>query len=476
MTAGTAWLLPRPGYHRSVMKKLVRAGLYGLGGIVLLGAAALGGGSWWVKKQFSREAVARQLESMWSGRVSLGASDLELWSNPARWRLRDLQVFATTGRDGQAEPPREPAIRLAEAVLEVSLTDLLSGTLDVRRLTLEGLSVDEYVSPEGESELKTVLTKPKTKADDPVADAPQPGKPKPKDAEAKKEKEAAVFKADQLGVTLRVREARIANGRLYIHNRVNKTKTRLEELNFALTEINVDPANLAEHNQAALELAAKLTLEGRGKVGGEMADVQFAKLDLRGHGQMQPFDEKTGEWSPVSEWELSLGKGSVLAGYMTLGQAGAEAAKKMKDYGLDLSDLPMGGELLEPAVLRMAFHENRLQVREDARFQMPEYEVRMAAGSWLNSAEDAQDMNIRLVCGEDLEKRLRAGATANGLPESFADSLFKALQDEASGRLAFDVRAAGKLTRPDIKPAWDKALERVIQSGGLESLLKSLVK
>jgi hypothetical protein len=78
----------------------------------------------------------------------------------------------------------------------------------------------------------------------------------------------------------------------------------------------------------------------------------------------------------------------------------------------------------------------------------------------VNSAEDAQDLVIRLVCGEELQKRLREGMLKSGLPEKMADSVIKAFLDEASGRLSFDVRAGGKMTRPEVKPAWDKALER----------------
>lgn len=458
-------LLEGAGYAFG-MKKLVRVGL------IMAGAAglALGGGVWWVKGQFSREAVERQLQAVCGGRVSLGASELEVLGSPARWRLSDLKVFAMVGRDGQAEAPKEPVLSLREAVLEVSLGSLMSGALDVQRLNLDGLSVEEYVSPEGVSDLKLVMAKPKA-GEKPAVEVVK------EDVEPKSEKAvAAEFKAEQLGFTLRVREARVSDGQLFIHNRLNKTKTRLEGLQFALTDIDVDPANLAVHNTVKMALGMKLTMEGRGKVAGEMTDVTFAKLDVSGNGKMQPFEGKTGVWNPVSEWELSLAKGSVLAGYMTMGQASADAAKKMKDFGLDLSDLPMGGELLETAVLKMAFSENRLLVREDARFQMPEYEVRMAKGSWVNSAEDAQDLVIRLVCGEELQKRLREGMLKSGLPEKMADSVVKAFLDETSGRLSFDVRAGGKMTRPDVKPAWDKALERAIQGGALEGLLKSIGK
>ncbi len=461
------WQAAGAGYHRG-MKKLVRAGLFGLGGLAVLAAAALGGGSWWVKKQFDREAVVRQLEAAWQAKVTLDSSSLEIWSSPARWRLGGLTVSALQPPEGA---PTTPVLRLKEAVLEVSLIDLLSGTLDVRRLTLDGLEANEYLSPEGASHLQAALVKPKQPV--PAAAGDKAAKPAEKPLEKKK---PAVFQADRLGMTVRVHEARIQNGRLYIHNRVNKTKTRLENLNFALSGIDIDPTNLKEHNSAAVELSAKLTLEGRGKVAGEMQDVRFAFLDLAGSGSMRPFDPATAEWNPLSEWELVLAQGSALAGYMTLGQADADAAKKLKDFGLDVSDLPMGGELSEPAVLRMAFQDNRITIKEDTRFVMPGYEVRMAGGSWLNSAEDAQDLGVRLICGAELDRRLRTAAQATGLPEAVAESVFKAFQDETTQRLAFDVRATGQLTKPKISANWDKALERLLKGGGVDSLLRGLIK
>jgi hypothetical protein len=71
-------------------------------------------------------------------------------------------------------------------------------------------------------------------------------------------------------------------------------------------------------------------MEGRGKVGGEMQDVQFAKLLVRGQGKMQPFEVETQAWNPISEWEVTLGQGSVLAGYMTMGQASADGARRCR--------------------------------------------------------------------------------------------------------------------------------------------------
>jgi len=457
--------------------KLVRFAVMGVGCLALLGAAVVAGGGWWVKGQLSREAVVAQLETMWDARVELGDSELLLWRFPARLRLEKLDLWSR--ETGQEKEP--PVVHLDEVVLEVSLLDLLRRTLDVKSLHLVGLDVKEYVTPEGGSQLQAMMKKPRrVEVTDTNDEATLPGnvgaeRLKKEKKPAGKEK-PAVFQAEQLGMTVRIHEARISNSRFFLHNRVNKTKTRMENVNFALTSINVDPGDLANHNEAAVELRMDLTIEGRGKVGGEMQDVQFAKLLVTGQGKMQPFDVETQAWDPISDWEVILGKGSVLAGYMTMGQASADGGKKMQEFGLDISDLPVGGELLEDAVVRMAMTQGRMTLREDARFMMPEYEVRMAQGSWIDSAEDAQDQVIRLVCGEELERRMRAGMQANGLSEKMVDSLIKALRDETVGRLAFDVRASGQMTKPKITIAWDRALEQLLKNDGLPGLLKGFIK
>ena len=458
------------------MKMLVRATL--LLGFLLV--AALLGGGWWLSRQFERESVQRQLQAFFAGTVSLESSELRLLDSPTRWSLKGLTLSLPdeSQKEGGSAPGRsEPVVRIGEVLLEVSLMEMLRGVLDVGSLRLESLEVNELVSPEGESTLAAALRPLKGGAAPSVERAADPkGKGKQAGADAEPRGSGALFRAEQLGLTVRIREAGIVNGQFFIHNRVNKTKTRIEGLHLALKDIDVSPSDLKAHNQALMELRLKLVHEGRGKVAGEMTDVTFARLDITGQGRTQPFDPETGEWSPVSEWELTLQKGSALAGYMTLAQASPDAVEKTARFGLALGDLPMGGTLLQPAVIRMAFHQNVLSFREDARFEMDEYEVRLAKGSWVNPAADAQELEVRMVCGESLQQKLTDGMLKNGLPQAMADSVIKAFLDETTGRLSFDVRAAGKLTKPEVKPAWDKALERVLKEGAIEGLLKGLGK
>ena len=459
------------------MKMVIRAGLV----LGLLVGTALLSGSWWLRRQFEREAVERQLQAFCSGTVGVESSELRLLDSPTRWSLKGV-TLSPPGISGHGDEKTgvhgQPVVRIEEVVLEVSLPKLLRRVLEVRSLRLESLEVNDYVSPEGESTLMAALKSPKAAMPkSPVDPADKDGPDQKAGAEVKdQEGSGARFRAEQLGLTVQVREARIGNGRFFIHNRVNKTKTRLDHLNLALMAIDVSPGDLTNHNQARLEIAAKLVHEGRGKVAGEMTDVTFAKLDITGAGKIQPFDPKTGNWSPVSEWELTLAKGSALAGYMTLAQASPEAVQKIAGFGLALGDLPMGGTLLEPAVIRMAFHADTFSFRDDARFQMDEYEVRLAKGSWLNTAADTQELDVRMVCGESLQQKLTEGMLKTGLPQAMADAVLKAFLDETTGRLSFDVRAAGKLTKPDVKPARDKALERVLREGAVEQLFKGLKK
>jgi len=438
-------------------------------GLLVLLLAVAGGGTWWLKSTLSREALIRQLESSLSAEVNLDDARLSVWSFPAHLRLENLVVRAK----GTQTTDTTPVVKLREGVMDVSLFGLLAGRLDVGTLLLDGLEVQEYVSPEGESRLAVLMKKPRLEPGEPQL----PRDPKPKVPKDDKEKKVTpVFQADQLGMTVRVQEARIVDGQLHIHKRVTKTRTKLTDLQLTIREIDVDPSQLKRHNRADIELSVKLTMDGRGKVAGEMTDVSFADVHASGKGSLQPFDEETGAWSPISTFELVIAKSSVMAGYMTIGQASPSAVTKMMEYGIDLADMPVGGALSQDARVRMVFHQNRLTLLDEARFPMPEYEARMNAGSWVNASEDQHEFDLRLVCGEELEDRVKKGIVANGLPQAVADGVAKAFRDEDAGRMAFDLRATGRLTRPDIKPAWSKTLEQLIRGSGVEDVLRSFLK
>jgi hypothetical protein len=446
--------------------------------LMVLLVITLAAASWWLGRQFTPERLVSQIRTDGQASLSIGSSKLSLWTFPASLRIGAIELKPSTPVEGNTQAA---LLKIDELLLEVSLSCLLKRTLDVKTLHLHGLQVREYVSPEGQSQWQQSLGKKKSEPS--LAEAPESDESAQQQAEpgqVKKSEEArrrpATFHADQLGLSIRIHEARISDADIFIHNRVNKTKTRLENLQFALTEIDIDPADLKNHNLAKLDLLVDLTSEGRGKVGGEMRDVTFAKLRLEGGGEVQPFDADTGALDPLSKWLFTVKKGSKLAGYMTMGEADAAANKKLAQLGLDLSDLPIGGELLEDALIRTVYQSNRLTFLEDARFQMPEYEVSLAAGSWINGAEDQQDLKLRLHCGQTLDERLSQRIRSAGLGEKLSTSLLSAMQDESSQRISLEVRASGQMTKPKISPAWEPILDKLIQQDAVPDLLKGFLK
>jgi hypothetical protein len=106
----------------------------------------------------------------------------------------------------------------------------------------------------------------------------------------------ATFHADALGLAIIVKEAGIENGSMFIHNRASssKTKTRIDNLHFLLSDIDVDPADLAAHNRVNLNLSAHITVEARAKLDGQMQDVQFADLHPAGNRGFGPLQSQ--EW------------------------------------------------------------------------------------------------------------------------------------------------------------------------------------
>jgi hypothetical protein len=136
---------------------------------------------------------------------------------------------------------------------------------------------------------------------------------------------------------------------------------------------------------------------------------------------------------------------------MKLGETGSKDLKKFQDYGIDLSDLQMGGPLLEDAIIRVTFQQDRITLLEDALFAMTDYEVLLQKGSWINGAEDEHEMQFRITCGPKLQEKLTVGAV------------------KAVGKDFFEMVSTGRLSKPNVKLDVKRLMNRLIEgvSGGL---------
>ena len=190
---------------------------------------------------------------------------------------------------------------------------------------------------------------------------------------------------------------------------------------------------------------------------------------------MIPFSSKTGTWAPSTRLKLTLDRGSVLAGHITMGDVASKEMKKLQEYGVDLAPVQIGGAILEPAVIKGIFADNRLTLLTESSFIFPEYEVLIEQNSWINGVQDQHEMDLHLSCGGALQARLKQGVAKAKLGDALSHSVINALLDKR-GRMTFDIESKGSLADPQVSPKLDRVLKNLISGENLGNLLQGLLK
>lgn len=502
-----------------------------LGLVVLVTISGVAGGFMlksWLAGVLTRESFVRQIESQWNCRADIGELNVALWATPARIEIKNLSLSRrdTDSNAGTAIANRRPVVQgatLAGAdnlLLEVDLTELVHQRLHVKRLTLSGVRVRNDVSEENGNLLSELFRKPtpltaaapppalKEKASAPVPELkPSPALPAPDSsppvisaaaeplpapapdvrtadtgiaaAQAKPEKPAhhAVFQASELGLSVVIDEARIEQGSFHENNHLLRTRTDISGLSLIISQVDIDPSDLSHHNQCKVELSARIQSQGRAKIDNTNQDVKVADFTFESSSTLQPLNALTGELNPAGALDLTLKKGSVFGGTMTIGDlAGKDKGfQNMKqNFGIDVSSVLVGGEIQADMTTTVKIDGPRIEFIKEAPLLFPEYAVTLGTGSWLNGAEDSHEMQLQLVPGDKLSKTLLDGVSAK-VGEGLVKMAMEVFND-GHGHLAFDLVSTGHLSKPKIEIGGKAAALQNLFKGIGGGLLKGLIK
>lgn len=457
------------------MKKPVRTALTILFVLGLLGSVALGGLSWWVLRQMGPDFWVSLVEKNTNCRVHVDDTQLSLFSKPARLTFQGVKIGPRDGEEGKPLAQRKPMaaatapIAIPEIVLEVKLDDLMNRRLFIEQCRIISPVVIEGQDAQGKSSLESLFKKPRTSEKDVAQPVEQPLAP----VTAAESPDKEIVRTKD-GLSFAVSNASIENGSLTIQSSSHST-VQLQDLNFNISGIDIDPTDLANHNRITAKLSSHIIVNGQARIGGVKRPAQLADLKLSGDSVITPINPATGEWRPHSVLKLTLEKGSVIAGHITMGDAAGKEMKKLLEYGIDLAPVTVGGPLLEPAIVNGTFVNNTFALTADARFVFPEYEVALERKSYVNAAVDKHEIELRLSCGKELQSRLQSGVSKAKLGESITRGIIKALSDDR-GRMTFDIESEGKLSDPEIKPKLDRILKNLMRGEGLNDLLQGLFK
>ncbi|MBV6501271.1 MAG: hypothetical protein CJBNEKGG_03780 [Prosthecobacter sp.] len=457
------------------MQKILRFALIALVTVCLVVGIGIGAFSWWVMRRMGPEIWVSQIERQLNCRVEIADASLSLFSSPAKLVFKGFKMAPrdaeVTKVPGARTPLKEGAapIVVPEISLAVKLEDLMNRRLFVEQLRLVSPVISESINESGRSTLEPLFKKPGPDAPKAVPVAA----PKETGGAAPQQAEAAAQGGGMEGFAFSVSKAGIEGGSLTIQNA--RTTVLVTGLDFSLGEIDIDMRNLAQHNKMLVSLEAAVQVVGQARIAGARQQATLADLKLSGEGTITPVDPASRTLVPRTVLKLTLAKGSVIAGHITMGDAAGKEMKTLQDYGIDLTPVRVGGELLEPAVLEGVFRANIFSVLADTRFAFPDYEVVIARKSHVNTAADKHEIELRLSCGKELQDRLQKGIAGAKAGESIARGLVKALSDER-GRMTFDIESEGSLSNPTIKPKVDRLLKNLMRGEGLGDLLQGLLK
>ena len=471
----------------------------------------------WLAGVLTRESFIRQLESQWNCRADISSLTVSLWSAPARIEIKNL-VLAAPDADTKAGTPiasRKPitaSAALAGAdrlVLEVDLADLIHQRLHVKRLTLSSVRARNDISDENGNLLANLFSKPQpptaastakqpeTPAPTPTAQAapapvvaPSPtatpapttvvasNVPPPVAAEPAKPAHHASFQAKELGLSVVIDEARLEQGSFHQNNHRAHDRIDITDFNLAISQVDVDPADLAHHNECKIDLTAHLQYKGRARVGESDQDVKKVDLTLETSSTLHPLNVDDGEFNPSGTLDLLIKKDSVLGGYGTFGDmAGKDKGmdRLKKNFGIDVSNVTAGGPVQQDIHTTVKINGSRLEFTNDTPILFPDYTLTLGIGSWLDSAEDAQQLHLQFVPSDTLSKTVLDGVSTK-FGADFAKSAIDVFND-GHGHLAFDIDITGKLSNPKMQMGGqDKIIKNLLKGLDGGGLLKGLIK
>jgi|688.fasta_scaffold195463_1 hypothetical protein len=452
-----------------------------LPGVLLSGAIVIAG--WLALRQFTPERLVRQLETTCNARVQMEGCALSLFSSPARLELTGLQFHprdeeADRGTPMASRPPikiTHTYLRMRRALIEADLLALLlRRELRVKNVLIDMGDIKCDILPGGGNSLRALFAPPSTIAapstpamlelaaaavaattnavhSSPPADEAEADPAPPNEDTSTPLSTRPVFAATQLPGIVALDSIVFADSRIRIRNRKTRAVTELNELQFHLTDVAVNPADLTTTNRGTVTMTTRIIMTGGKKNPGPVA-----ALGLRLNGVLTPFDKTSGQFQPDLQFTTDITKDSVLESIPALEKIEKNMARARR-AGLKIE--PLGSQIRLAADSRMAMHfrDGRLTLTQPATLDCGGYALALRGGSMVDAVQGTHDVHASWVASQDVSDKALAGSrdflssagseTGDALRELLIDPLVR------DGRLAMDFATSGALSDPDVRIA-----------------------
>ncbi len=400
----------------------------------------------------TKEMLVKTIESKLNCKASAVTFETSLFSFPSSVSVSNLRLTPTDPAATSTE------LQVDRLQLKASLASLWTRRFSIDDIVIDGLHVRDEISKEGRSPLAEMFQErePPSEVNTTVAvavadPAPAPAEPLPNatqnppptEVTTSKQPTAPEAKPSQAAPLL-LKQALVDHAFLHLVDRRAFTKTDIDGFRVRLQSSPDNPTII----NAELSGHAKMT--GRKKVGDKGQDVQILDLPFTASGEIAPLDAPISEQGRIAEITLTLPKGALLGGHLTMGEAGGgkdEGMSKLKEYlGVDLSGVPLGGVLQNEAKAEIKIAGSRIEWLADTQLEFPDYTFVMQKGSWMDEQAKDSRQQLRFTPSRTISDQMMAGITGK-----YGDKIARAVLqtfDSGKGGLEFQIILTGPRNKP----------------------------
>ncbi|MFM7181821.1 MAG: hypothetical protein ACKO2G_10215 [Verrucomicrobiales bacterium] len=472
MTAETASIPPAPVKKKSWRRRF-GFGFGILAAVLLLLRLALA-------FLFSPQALVDRLEAEMNARVEIGSVSLSLFSSPARVEMRDVRfgerdVSADNALKLKDRPAMERSILSASSLkLAGSPWSLLKKEFNITEIVIDQAGADIRVRETGGMNLTKLFRTPEIVG----------GKPNPKikfkpivsedpvNAGAEGEAADPPMKVDDVPFAASIKSFLITGARAQALFKKSGRFFDVSDLRFEVTDLDVDPANLATRNKGRVRISGSMLIAKPEE------SLEYARLHILGEGDIIPFDPATRAMNPTINGRLTFGKESVISYLPSLAKINKKL-ETLKKVGINIGDkLGTSVDLPDENWVDFEYSNGVFRMLTPLHARAQKIEIEVEPGGYIHTATNDHFFRVILVGNQTLSDRMRAQVVekADVLPSGKArDEFLKELMDSffLDGRFRPICVSSGEIGDPEVElenkmPDLGKYLKGVLGDIGID--------
>jgi mRNA-degrading endonuclease RelE of RelBE toxin-antitoxin system len=422
------------------------------------------------KKLLTVDTLVEKFEETYNCRLQVGEFKVSGLTGTTKIELKNVALAArdAVADAGTPHDQRTPigggVLMIGSVTLEADASDLLQKKISVREINVGGLTYYSVIQKDGSHALDPLFDPPVT-----INGAPNPkfeekmkrrteAKERKKLSKEEREKldKEKEFNIAELPMPATMERLRINDSRIDLKLRTTKARIAIYDIDLSVSNVDFDPADLANHNSAEVKFSASLDLEDNERT------VKHAELKIASDGTVVPFDAVTGEVNPDISYTISVLQGSRIEEIPALVKVGKE---KLQKYGVVL-DIGRNLVIEKDATMAITFRNSELWTVGQTVINFSGHQLTLEPESWWNSGTNQHRIPGQLLVSKEVT------ADARGQAEKFLADKFglnKALVKEVAGvlltplmrdeQLWMPFTSSGDFSKPKVVPQWGELLD-----------------